>query len=128
MSLAVDCVGGECDVNVAGLGFLCNASIDTRWDVVSKRGGAWVFHYIKSAYTLRIRCASVRLGMILPDVTLRFSDWSRSVADDTMDRIYRSSHSFTRKFLTRVQLVYQTLQPDLPRTFTFYWTKFVLAT
>ena len=120
-------MGGVCDVNVAGLGFLCDASIDTRWDVVSKRGEAWVLHYITSAYALRIRCASVRLGMILPDVTLRFSNWSRSVADDTMDRIYRSSHSFTRKFLTRVQLVYQTLQPHPPRTFTFYWNKFVFA-
>lgn len=60
--LAGDRVRGECDVNVVGLNILYNILIDPMLELVSKRSGAWVLHYVKSAFAVTdtpdwVRCA-----------------------------------------------------------------------
>ena len=66
MYLAEDRVRGKCDVNVIPvfvshifpLQILC-------WELVSKRGGSWVLHYVKSAYAVTDTPDQVRVRSVL---------------------------------------------------------------
>ncbi|KAH9992907.1 glycosyltransferase family 2 protein [Russula vinacea] len=79
------------------------------WELVSKRGGAWVLHYVKSAYAVtdtRIRC--------VPELISQRRRWLNgsffAAIHSTVKfhYIYRSSHSFGRKFWIHIELLYQT--------------------
>lgn len=110
------------------------------WELVSKRGGSWILHYVKSAYAVtdvpdQVRLLSIfsstslpvdtpRLRTYLPPLILhtpqvpelisqrrRWLNGSFFAAIHSVVKfgyIYRSSHSFTRKFWIHVELFYQT--------------------
>jgi hypothetical protein len=77
------------------------------WELVSKRGGQWILHYVKSAY------AETDVPDQVPELISQRRRWingSFFAAVHSIVKfnyIYRSSHTTTRKFWLHVQLVYQ---------------------
>jgi len=77
------------------------------WELVSKRGGSWILHYVKSAY------AVTDVPDEIPELISQRRRWLNgsffAAVHSTVHfhYIYRSAHSFMRKFWIHVELVYQ---------------------
>ncbi|KAI6159686.1 glycosyltransferase family 2 protein [Pisolithus thermaeus] len=77
------------------------------WELVSKRGGSWILHYVKSAY------AVTDVPDQVPELISQRRRWlngSFFAAIHSLVHfryIYRSSHSFARKFWIHVEMLYQ---------------------
>ncbi|KLO11794.1 glycosyltransferase family 2 protein [Schizopora paradoxa] len=77
------------------------------WELVSKRGGSWILHYVKSAY------AVTDVPDQVPELISQRRRWLNgsffAAIHSTLKfhYIYRSSHSFIRKFWIHVELLYQ---------------------
>jgi chitin synthase len=98
------------------------------WELVSKRGGAWVLHYVKSAYAVTDTPDQVRASFVLkrhldltatapvqvPELISQRRRWLNGSffaaihSTFKFHYIYRSSHSFARKFWIHIELLYQT--------------------
>ena len=96
------------------------------WELVSKRGGAWTLHYVKSAYAVTDVPNQVG-GFLLFLAFLSFISFLPKVPELISQRrrwlngsffaavhsivhfyhIYRSSHGFWRKALIHVEMLYQ---------------------
>ncbi|KIP07919.1 glycosyltransferase family 2 protein [Phlebiopsis gigantea 11061_1 CR5-6] len=77
------------------------------WELVSKRGGAWILHYVKSAY------AVTDVPDQVPELISQRRRWLNgsffAAIHSTVHfhYIYRSSHSIFRKFWIHVEMLYQ---------------------
>ncbi|KAH7337302.1 chitin synthase-domain-containing protein [Rhizoctonia solani] len=78
------------------------------WELVSKLGGSWTLHYVKSAY------AVTDVPDQVPELISQRRRWLNgsffAAVHSTVkfNYIYRSSHSFARKAWIHVELFYQT--------------------
>ncbi|KAK0183781.1 glycosyltransferase family 2 protein [Armillaria mellea] len=78
------------------------------WELVSKRGGAWILHYVKSAY------AVTDVPDTVPELISQRRRWLNgsffAAVFSTLHfyYIYRSSHTFLRKFWIHVEMFYQS--------------------
>ncbi|KAG8768582.1 Chitin synthase, class 1 [Ceratobasidium sp. 428] len=78
------------------------------WELVSKLGGSWILHYVKSAY------AVTDVPDQVPELVSQRRRWLNgsffAAIHSTVkfNYIYRSSHSFARKAWIHVELFYQT--------------------
>ncbi|KZP09106.1 glycosyltransferase family 2 protein [Athelia psychrophila] len=78
------------------------------WELVSKRGASWILHYVKSAYAI------TDVPDEVPELISQRRRWLNgsffAAVHSTVHfhYIYRSSHTFMRKFWIHVELVYQT--------------------
>nr|KIR48602.1 chitin synthase [Cryptococcus bacillisporus CA1280] len=79
------------------------------WELVSKRECKWKLHYVKSAYAI------TDVPDTVPELVSQRRRWLNGSFFAAIHSIvhfgylYRSSHTFTRKFFLHVELVYQTL-------------------
>ncbi|KAH7102577.1 glycosyltransferase family 2 protein [Auriculariales sp. MPI-PUGE-AT-0066] len=77
------------------------------WELVSKRGGSWILHYVKSAY------AVTDVPDQVPELISQRRRWlngSFFAAIHSIVKfgyIYRSAHTILRKFWIHVEMVYQ---------------------
>ncbi|KAL4080486.1 glycosyltransferase family 2 protein, partial [Scleroderma citrinum] len=77
------------------------------WELVSKRGGSWILHYVKSAY------AVTDVPDQVPELISQRRRWlngSFFAAIHSLVHfhyIYRSSHTFARKFWIHIEMFYQ---------------------
>ncbi|KIL61924.1 glycosyltransferase family 2 protein [Amanita muscaria Koide BX008] len=77
------------------------------WELVSKRGGAWILHYVKSAY------AVTDVPDQVPELISQRRRWLNGSFFAAVHSvvhfhyIYRSAHSFMRKFWVHVEMFYQ---------------------
>ncbi|KAI0250489.1 glycosyltransferase family 2 protein [Lactifluus subvellereus] len=78
------------------------------WELVSKRGGSWVLHYVKSAYAVTDTPDQVPELVSQRRRWLNGSFFAAIHGTVKFHYIYRSSHSFARKFWIHVELIYQT--------------------
>ncbi|KAI0298178.1 glycosyltransferase family 2 protein [Multifurca ochricompacta] len=78
------------------------------WELVSKRGGSWILHYVKSAYAVTDTPDQVPELVSQRRRWLNGSFFAAIHGTVKFHYIYRSSHSFARKFWIHVELVYQT--------------------
>lgn len=78
------------------------------WELVSKRGGSWILHYVKSAY------AVTDVPDQVPELVSQRRRWlngSFFAAIHSLVHfhyIYRSSHSLMRKFWIHIEMFYQS--------------------
>lgn len=78
------------------------------WELVSKRGGSWILHYVKSAYAI------TDVPDQVPELISQRRRWLNgsffAAVHSTFHfyYIYRSAHSFMRKFWIHVEMLYQT--------------------
>ena len=78
------------------------------WELVSKRGGAWILHYVKSAYAVTDVPDQVPELISQRRRWLNGSFFAAIHSTVKFHYIYRSSHSMMRKFWIHVELLYQT--------------------
>ncbi|ESK82202.1 chitin synthase [Moniliophthora roreri MCA 2997] len=77
------------------------------WELVSKRGGSWILHYVKSAYAI------TDVPDQVPELISQRRRWLNgsffAAVHSTVHfyYIYRSAHSFMRKFWIHVEMFYQ---------------------
>ncbi|KAG0696917.1 glycosyltransferase family 2 protein [Suillus ampliporus] len=77
------------------------------WELVSKRGGSWILHYVKSAY------AVTDVPDQVPELISQRRRWLNgsffAAIHSTVHfhYLYRSSHSFMRKFWIHIEMIYQ---------------------
>ncbi|RXW18195.1 hypothetical protein EST38_g7654 [Candolleomyces aberdarensis] len=77
------------------------------WELVSKRGGSWTLHYVKSAY------AVTDVPDQVPELISQRRRWLNGSFFAAVHSVvhfhylYRSSHSFMRKFWIHVEMFYQ---------------------
>ncbi|KAF8133385.1 glycosyltransferase family 2 protein [Boletus edulis] len=77
------------------------------WELVSKRGGSWILHYVKSAY------AVTDVPDQVPELISQRRRWLNgsffAAVHSTIHfhYIYRSSHTFLRKFWIHIEMFYQ---------------------
>ncbi|KAJ3575497.1 hypothetical protein NP233_g1057 [Leucocoprinus birnbaumii] len=77
------------------------------WELVSKRGGSWILHYVKSSYAI------TDVPDQVPELISQRRRWLNgsffAAVHSTIHfyYIYRSSHSFMRKFWIHVEMIYQ---------------------
>ncbi|TFK68451.1 glycosyltransferase family 2 protein [Pluteus cervinus] len=77
------------------------------WELVSKRGGSWTLHYVKSAY------AVTDVPDQVPELISQRRRWLNgsffAAVHSTFHfyYIYRSAHTFLRKFWIHVEMFYQ---------------------
>ncbi|KIK98524.1 glycosyltransferase family 2 protein [Paxillus rubicundulus Ve08.2h10] len=77
------------------------------WELVSKRGASWILHYVKSAY------AVTDVPDQVPELISQRRRWLNgsffAAIHSTVHfhYIYRSSHTFIRKFWIHVEMFYQ---------------------
>ncbi|KDQ51532.1 glycosyltransferase family 2 protein [Jaapia argillacea MUCL 33604] len=77
------------------------------WELVSKRGGSWILHYVKSAYAI------TDVPDQVPELISQRRRWLNGSFFAAIHSvvhfhyIYRSSHGFLRKFWIHVEMVYQ---------------------
>ncbi|KAL1722353.1 chitin synthase [Schizophyllum commune] len=77
------------------------------WELVSKRGGSWILHYVKSAY------AVTDVPDQVPELISQRRRWLNGSFFAAVHSIfhfyyiYRSAHTFMRKFWLHVETVYQ---------------------
>ncbi|RDB15269.1 Chitin synthase 4 [Hypsizygus marmoreus] len=77
------------------------------WELVSKRGGSWILHYVKSAY------AVTDVPDQVPELISQRRRWLNgsffAAVNSTVHfyYIYRSAHTFIRKFWIHVEMLYQ---------------------
>ncbi|KAL6300688.1 glycosyltransferase family 2 protein [Sparassis latifolia] len=78
------------------------------WELVSKRGGSWILHYVKSAY------AVTDVPDQIPELISQRRRWLNgsffAAIHSTVKfyYIYRSSHGILRKFWIHIEMIYQT--------------------
>lgn len=78
------------------------------WELVSKRGSAWLLHYQRSAY------AVTDVPDRVPDLIAQRRRWNNGSLYAGLHsmvhfgKLYRSDHSFFRKAILHIELVYQT--------------------
>ncbi|KAF5331770.1 hypothetical protein D9758_016642 [Tetrapyrgos nigripes] len=78
------------------------------WELVSKRGGSWILHYVKSAYAI------TDVPDQVPELISQRRRWLNgsffAAVHSTFHfyYIYRSAHSFMRKFWIHIEMFYQT--------------------
>ncbi|KIY52490.1 glycosyltransferase family 2 protein [Fistulina hepatica ATCC 64428] len=78
------------------------------WELVSKRGGSWILHYVKSAY------AVTDVPDQVPELISQRRRWLNgsffAAVHSTFHfhYIYRSAHTTMRKFWIHVEMFYQT--------------------
>ncbi|KAF9034366.1 glycosyltransferase family 2 protein [Panaeolus papilionaceus] len=77
------------------------------WELVSKRGGAWILHYVKSAYAITDVPDQVPELISQRRRWLNGSFFAAVHSTFHFHYIYRSSHTFLRKFWIHVEMVYQ---------------------
>ncbi|KAL1946121.1 hypothetical protein VTO73DRAFT_15248 [Trametes versicolor] len=77
------------------------------WELVSKRGGAWILHYVKSAYAVTDVPDQVPELISQRRRWLNGSFFAAIHSTVKFHYIYRSSHSWLRKFWIHVELLYQ---------------------
>lgn len=77
------------------------------WELVSKRGAAWTLHYVKSAYGVTDTPDQVPELVSQRRRWLNGSFFAAIHSTFHFHYIYRSSHSFMRKFWIHVELIYQ---------------------
>ncbi|WWC88212.1 uncharacterized protein L201_003117 [Kwoniella dendrophila CBS 6074] len=79
------------------------------WELVSKRNCQWTLHYVKSAR------AVTDVPDTVPELVSQRRRWLNGSFFAAIHSIvhfgylYRSSHTFTRKFFLHIELIYQTL-------------------
>ncbi|KAF8585057.1 glycosyltransferase family 2 protein [Ramaria rubella] len=78
------------------------------WELVSKRGGSWILHYVKSAYAVTDVPDEVPELISQRRRWLNGSFFAAIHSTVKFSYLYRSSHSFMRKFWIHVEMVYQT--------------------
>ncbi|KAM6493804.1 glycosyltransferase family 2 protein [Amanita muscaria] len=77
------------------------------WELVSKRGGAWILHYVKSAYAI------TDVPDQVPELISQRRRWLNGSFFAAVHSvvhfhyIYRSAHTFMRKFWVHVEMFYQ---------------------
>ncbi|KAI9462964.1 glycosyltransferase family 2 protein, partial [Boletus coccyginus] len=77
------------------------------WELVSKRGGSWILHYVKSAY------AVTDVPDQVPELISQRRRWLNgsffAAVHSTVHfhYLYRSSHTFIRKFWIHIEMFYQ---------------------
>lgn len=79
------------------------------WELVSKRQCKWKLHYVKSAYAITDVPDTVAELVSQRRRWLNGSFFAAIHSIVHFGYLYRSSHSFTRKFFLHIELVYQTL-------------------
>jgi len=98
------------------------------WELVSKRGGAWILHYVKSAYAVTdvpdqvsffssffclFVCSIQNTQKKVPELISQRRRWLNGSFFAAVHSIvhfhylYRSSHGFVRKAWIHVEMVYQ---------------------
>ncbi|KAI0793146.1 glycosyltransferase family 2 protein [Irpex lacteus] len=77
------------------------------WELVSKRGGSWVLHYVKSAYAVTDVPDQVPELISQRRRWLNGSFFAAIHSTFHFHYIYRSSHTFLRKFWIHVEMIYQ---------------------
>jgi len=78
------------------------------WELVSKRGGSWLLHYVKSAYAVTDVPDQVPELISQRRRWLNGSFFASIHGTVKFHYIYRSSHSFMRKFWIHIEFIYQT--------------------
>lgn len=78
------------------------------WELVSKRGGSWILHYVKSAYAVTDVPDEVAELISQRRRWLNGSFFAAIHAVVHFHYIYRSSHSFLRKIWIHIEFLYQT--------------------
>nr|AZQ26798.1 putative chitin synthase 1 [Ganoderma lucidum]QDK64616.1 chitin synthase [Ganoderma lucidum] len=78
------------------------------WELVSKRNQSWILHYVKSAYAVTDVPDQVPELISQRRRWLNGSFFAAIHSTVKFHYIYRSSHSFIRKFWIHVELLYQT--------------------
>ncbi|PCH40454.1 glycosyltransferase family 2 protein [Wolfiporia cocos MD-104 SS10] len=78
------------------------------WELVSKRGASWILHYVKSAYGVTDVPDQVPELISQRRRWLNGSFFAGIHGTVKFYYIYRSSHSFLRKFWIHVEFIYQT--------------------
>ncbi|KAK2465800.1 hypothetical protein APHAL10511_002344 [Amanita phalloides] len=77
------------------------------WELVSKRGGSWILHYVKSAF------AVTDVPDQVPELISQRRRWLNGSFFAAVHSvvhfhyIYRSAHSFVRKFCIHIEMLYQ---------------------
>ncbi|KAJ7599620.1 glycosyltransferase family 2 protein [Mycena floridula] len=77
------------------------------WELVSKRGGSWILHYVKSAYAVTDVPDTVAELVSQRRRWLNGSFFAALHSTVHFHYIYRSSHTFMRKFWIHVEIIYQ---------------------
>nr|VWO98184.1 Uncharacterized protein [Ganoderma boninense] len=77
------------------------------WELVSKRNQSWILHYVKSAYAVTDVPDQVPELISQRRRWLNGSFFAAIHSTVKFHYIYRSSHSFMRKFWIHVELLYQ---------------------
>lgn len=77
------------------------------WELVSKRGGSWILHYVKSAYAVTDVPDQVPELISQRRRWLNGSFFAAIHSTFHFHYIYRSSHSVLRKFWIHVEMLYQ---------------------
>ncbi|KAF8997184.1 chitin synthase-domain-containing protein [Cyathus striatus] len=78
------------------------------WELVSKRGGSWILHYVKSAYAV-----TDVPDTVCPELISQRRRWLNgsffAAVHSTIHfyYIYRSSHTFMRKLWIHIEMFYQ---------------------
>ncbi|KAI5121342.1 hypothetical protein M0805_000650 [Coniferiporia weirii] len=98
--------GGDADVFTSNM-YLAEDRI-LCWELVSKRNGAWILHYVKSAYAVTDVPDQVAELISQRRRWLNGSFFAAIHSTFKFHYIYRSSHSFVRKFWIHVEMLYQT--------------------
>ncbi|KIY66737.1 glycosyltransferase family 2 protein [Cylindrobasidium torrendii FP15055 ss-10] len=80
------------------------------WELVSKRGGSWILHYVKSAYAITDVPDTVAELISQRRRWLNGSFFAAVHSTLHFYYIYRSAHSLLRKFWIHVEIVYQFFQ------------------
>ena len=78
------------------------------WELVSKRGGRWLLHYVKSAYGVTDTPSQVAELVLQRRRWLNGSFFAAVHSTFHFHYIYRSAHGFGRKFWLHIELLYQT--------------------
>ncbi|KAG8968969.1 Chitin synthase, class 1 [Tulasnella sp. 419] len=78
------------------------------WELVSKRGGSWILHYVKSAYAVTDVPDQVPELISQRRRWLNGSFFAAIHSTVKFGYIYRSSHTVARKFWIHVEMFYQT--------------------
>ncbi|KIJ45918.1 glycosyltransferase family 2 protein [Sphaerobolus stellatus SS14] len=78
------------------------------WELVSKRGASWILHYVKSAYAVTDVPDEVPELISQRRRWLNGSFFAAIHSTVKFNYIYRSSHTFLRKFWIHVEMFYQT--------------------
>ncbi|EPQ26218.1 uncharacterized protein PFL1_06153 [Pseudozyma flocculosa PF-1] len=102
--------GGDSDADVFTSNMYLAEDRILCWELVSKRDCAWILHYVKSAQ------AVTDVPDQVPELISQRRRWLNGSffagihSIIKFGYIYRSSHSFGRKFALHVEIVYQTIQ------------------